>query len=285
VTLRLTDFGPAPTDLHLGSFPLMNEPIESELMRSAMLESLRRHAPDQYGTFQLHVAVELERRGLPVEASAHGGVPTLRRIDERRFREIVWQLINQGVLVQGLNSSNPQWPFLSLTERGEEYVREGGPDVYDPDGYLAGMEATAPLSDVERRYLQQASAAFRADLHDAAAVMLGAAAEHLLLQLGEAIVAADPGAAKVKKALDGPALGLLREIQRYLEPKSKSLPRELRENFETTFLGVANTIRTSRNDGGHPALPHVERDEAFVLLRLFPIYRGWVIGLIPALPV
>ena len=47
-------------------------------------------------------------------------------------------------------------------------------------------------NEIERRYLSQASAAFRADLPDAAAVMLGAASEHLLLQLGAAIENADP---------------------------------------------------------------------------------------------
>jgi hypothetical protein len=262
----------------------MEEPMGRELMRSALLESLRHQAPDQYITFQHQVARVLDRRGLPVEPGPHGQEPTLRRVDERRFRETVWQLINQGVLVQGLNASNAQWPFLSLTEWGEEYVQEPGPDVYDPDGYLAAMDGDAPLDAIERRYLEQASAAFRAELHDAAAVMLGAAAEHLLLQLGKGITKADPAATKVKKAIDGPALLLLREVQRYVEPKRQSLSRDLRESFETTFLGVANLIRTSRNDGGHPALPQVARDDAFVLLRLFPIYRRWVIGVIAALP-
>jgi hypothetical protein len=76
----------------------MAEPIERELMRSAMLDSLRQQAPSQYITFQHQVAQVLERQGLPVEPGAHGHEPTLRMVDERRFRESVWQLINQGVL-------------------------------------------------------------------------------------------------------------------------------------------------------------------------------------------
>ena len=261
----------------------MTAPIDRELLRSAMLASLERQPPQQYINFQHQVARVLVERGLPVQES-YGHEPALRRVDDRRFREILWQLINQGLLVQGVDSSNPQWPFLSLTEWGEEYVHATGADVYDPDGYLSALDADEPLDDIERRYLSQATAAFRIDLADAAAVMLGAASEHLLLRLANAIVAADPGAVKVKKAIDRPALALLRDVHRHIEPKRKALPRGLAENFETTFLGVANLIRTSRNDGGHPALPSVTRDDAFVGLRLFPTYRRWVVGLIAALP-
>jgi hypothetical protein len=118
-----------------------------------------------------------------------------------------------------LNSSNPDWPWLSLTEWGEAYVSEAGADVYDPDGYLRKLASDRPLDDIERRYLSQAAAALRADLPDATAVMLGAASEHLLLLLGDAVAAADStGATKVKKALPGPALTLLEKIRKYLDP-------------------------------------------------------------------
>jgi hypothetical protein len=114
--------------------------------------------------------------------------------------------------------------------------------------------------------------------------MLGAASEHLLLRLGAAIEQADMSATKIKKAVDGPALGLLREIQRYLEPKRALLPRTLNEHLDTTFGGVASVIRVSRNDGGHPALPTVDRDTVYVLLRLYPSYRRWVFGVVSKLP-
>lgn len=91
-------------------------------------------------------------------------------------------------------------------------------------------------------------------------------------------------ATKVKKARDGPALRLLDETSKYLQPRRQQLDRPLRESFKTTFLGVANVIRASRNDAGHPALGHVDRDQAFVVLRLLPVYRRWVYGVIDALP-
>jgi hypothetical protein len=252
-----------------------------ELMRTAMLESLRRQPPQQFVNFQHQVAAVLAERGFAVQ----GGLqPTIRREDQRRFLEILFQFINQGILFQGLDANNAGWPWLSLTEWGEQYVQGGEPDAYDPDGYLAALERDAPLDEIERRYLSQASAAFRADLPDAAAVMLGAASEHLLLQLGAAVEKADPSATKVAKAIDRPALQLLRELQRYLEPKRSQLPRASNENLDTTFGGVASVIRASRNEGGHPALPSVERDTVYVLLRLYPSYRRWVFDVIAKLP-
>jgi hypothetical protein len=257
-------------------------PLERELMRSAMLESLRRQPPQQFVNFQHHVAAVLAERGFPVEG---GHQPTILRQDERQFLEILFQFINQGILLQAVNSNNAGWPWLGLTQWGEQYVQGGEPDAYDPDGYLATLERDAPLDEIERRYLSQASAAFRADLPDAAAVMLGAASEHLLLQLAAALENADPSATKIKKAIDGgPALRLLRELQRYLEPKRSQLPRALNESLDTTFGGVASVVRASRNDGGHPALPAVDRDTVYVLLRLFPSYRRWVLGVVGKLP-
>lgn len=260
--------------------------IDRELLRAAMLETLRRRAPEQYVNFQIYVAEVLWQRGLPVEQSQYGGggEARLRRADERRFREITWQLINQGVLVQGRDSANDQWPWLSLTEWGDEYVRNNQPDAYDPDRYLAALDEEKALDRVERKYLSQASAAFRADLPDAAVVMLGAAAEHVLLQLAQQIVDRDPaGSAKVRKGMSGPALRLLNEVQKHLERQRESLPRETLETFESNFLGIAHLLRRSRNDAGHPALPDVERDDAFVLLRLFPAYRRWVHSVTAAL--
>ncbi len=180
---------------------MSNAPIEREVLRDALFEALRRGAPEQYSTLQQQVAQILVGQGLPTQDTT-SGYPSVRGLDQRRFREIVWQLINQGVLVQGINEYNPQWPWLSLTEWGEEYVRSGGADVYDPDGYLAQLEHNRPLDNIERQYLSQASAALRADLPDASAVMLGAAAEHLLIRLAEQLVANDAaGTAKIAQAL------------------------------------------------------------------------------------
>jgi hypothetical protein len=261
------------------------EPIEREALHNAMLESLRREAPSQYLQFKRNTARVLHERGLPTQTEGHSREPSgIRLVDDRRFRELLWALINSGVLVQGKDSSNEQWPWLSVTELGDDYLKHGGPDVYDPDGYVNQVAERHAIDAVEAPYLGQAVSAFHADLPDAGAVMLGAAAEHVILLLAEAIGRADDTTArKVEKLLSGPVLRVLTFVTLYLETRKNDLPRQLREQLETTFAGVASMIRVARNDAGHPALGNVDRDHALVLLRLFPSFRNWAYDAIAAL--
>lgn len=258
-------------------------PFEPEMMRACILDAFRRQPGTQYRNLQLAVAAVAHERGLPV---AYRGSPVLDDgRDIRRFRETVWALIIEGVLTVGMDDYNPSWPFLSLTEYGEECIRAGQITPHDPDGYLAALASVALLDATEERYLPQALEAHRRNLPDAAAVMLGAASEHLVALVAEAIEQTDPTvAATMRKRLDGPALPLLGEVHAYFEQRRPKLPRDLKETLDTTFLGIANLIRITRNDAGHPALSPVTRDQALVNLRLYPVYREWVHGAIRRLP-
>jgi hypothetical protein len=260
--------------------------LTPELMRSCILEALKRSAPDQYVNLQYATAAVARERGYPVEQQPYGRPPMMFLDDQRRFREAVWALIIEGILVIGLDDNNNQWPFLSLSEYGQDVVKAGRILPHDTEGYLKALADVEPLDEVEGRYLPQALEAFRRNLPDAAALMLGAASEHLLFRLGEAIEAKDKAhAAAVKTKLDGPALGLLAFLQDYFGKHRKSLPRDLRETLDTTFGGIASFIRVTRNDAGHPAIGRpVDRDQAFVALQLFPDYRSWVLTVINLLP-
>lgn len=184
-----------------------------------MLESLRREPPRQYLEFKRNTARVLRERGLPTGGDPRFGEDAqLRLVDDRRFRGLLWSLINSGVLVQGMDSSNDQWPWLSVTELGEDYLLHRGADVYDPERYVEELSHQYAVDGVEARFLRQAIAAFHADLADAAAVMLGAAAEHLVLQLARAIAETDIAVARrIEKETRGPALSVLTYVNRYLE--------------------------------------------------------------------
>lgn len=168
----------------------------------------------------------------------------------------------------------------------QEGANAGDIVPHDTEGYLKALAVVHALDKVEERYLPQALEAFRRNLPDAAALMLGAASEHLLIQLGEAIATKDQAqAAAAGRKLDGAAHGLLVFLQEYLTGRRKSLPRDLNESLDTTFGGIASLIRVTRNDAGHPAIGRpVDRDQAFVALRLFPVYRSWVLSVIDRLP-
>jgi hypothetical protein len=260
--------------------------LSPEEMRSCVLEALKR-PPEQYLTLQIATAGVAGQRGHPVQQQPYGRPAMMLPEDQRRFREAVWALIIEGVLVIGQDDSNNQWPFLSLSEYGEEVVKAGRIVPHDTERYLQALEQMEPLDDVEKRYLPQALEALRRNLPDAAALMVGAASEHLLLRLGKAIEAKDmANAAAVRRKLDGSALSLLAFLQDYLTKRRKSLPRDLDEILDTTFGGIASIIRVTRNDAGHPAIERpVNRDQAFVTLQLFPTYRSWVLSVIKRLAV
>jgi hypothetical protein len=256
--------------------------IEVEEMRSCVIEALRRTPRTQYVNLEIETAVVARERGLPMQQNHECH---LQRQDLRRFREMVWALVIEGVMTIGMDDANPQWPFLSLTEYGEQVVLDRETTPYDPSGYLRAMINDAPFDDIENRYLSQALVAFRHNLADASAVMLGAASEHLITLLGERVAATDSVVAPtLGKRLEGPALRLLSYLHDYLRPKAGQLPRDLKESLDTTFLGIANLIRIARNDAGHPFLAHVSRDQAFVALQLFPTYRRWVRRVMSHLP-
>jgi hypothetical protein len=98
-------------------------PIEIELLRSCILEALRRTPGTQYVNLDIETARVARERGLPIR---QGTEPHLELHDMRRFRETLWALVVEGVVVIGKDAYNDQWPWLSLTEYGEEVVSSGG---------------------------------------------------------------------------------------------------------------------------------------------------------------
>jgi hypothetical protein len=256
--------------------------IELELLRSCILEALRRTPGTQYRTLDIDTAAVARERGLPIR---EGRETHLEVQDMRRFRETLWALVVEGVVAIGMNDSNEQWPWLSLTEYGEEVVKGGPPTPYDPAGYFATLAEQKPLDAIEERFLRQAVTAFRHNLPDAASVMLGATSEHLVILLGEGVEASDTAVATAaRKRLDGPVLGLLTWLQRYFDERRSSVSRDLRETLDTTFFGIAGLIRSARNDAGHPTLAAMSREQTFVNLQLYPPYRQWVLDAIDSLP-
>lgn len=259
-------------------------PIEREILRSCVLEALKSKPGTQFENLKYDVGAEAAKRGLAVD-SAGGSQAILQRPDWRTLREVIWELISERVLVVGMDDSNESWPFLSLTTYGEDYVRNQRATPHDRSDYLSRVLASGPADDVEQRYVTQALEAFARDLPDAAAVMIGAAAEHELIRLVTAIAAKDPAeSATATAALDQPALKMLRFAESYFNSRQAKLPRRLRETFGTTFMSVAQVIRQTRNDGGHPTLPAVDRQQVFVVLQLYPEYRAWLREVEPLLP-
>ena len=57
-----------------------------------------------------------------------------------------------------------------------------------------------------------------------------------------------------------------------LQSRKNELPKELKEGLDLTVHSVADLLRTSRNDAGHPTDRTVDRDDAYAHLCLFVKY-------------
>jgi hypothetical protein len=94
-----------------------------------------------------------------------------------------YELFRTGYLAWGHNLSNPDPPFFHLTERGRKTLAHLSGDPGNPEGYLRRIDGIGPVNAVARSYLDEALRCYVADLYKAGAVMVGASAESLIIEL------------------------------------------------------------------------------------------------------
>jgi len=199
---------------------------------------------------------------------------------------MIWELIIQGILVPGINESNPHYPFCKLTEYGKLVVDRGEPLPYDPDGYLEFLDSEIPTVDSEIKvYVTESLHAYRYGLVLASAVTLGAASEKAFNLLHEAVANAITSNPEEKRTIEN-LKNILSIKRRYdgvkeIITKNKSkYPRDISEVLETNLDGIFHLIRVTRNDAGHPKGKVIKRQIAFVNLQLFVPYCKTIYGLI-----
>jgi hypothetical protein len=196
-----------------------------------------------------------------------------------------------GVVATGYNLSNPEAPFCHLTELGRKTLTSLSRDPANPDGYLAALRTAAKLPSTADAYIAEAVATYNTACFKAAAVMVGAASETLLLALRDAIVARlGTLVRKPPSALtDWRAKTVLDAISTELTTHAKSMPVKLRESFQYNWPAFLQQIRASRNDAGHPAsVDPVTGEAVHASLLIFPELvklsadlEAWVAGKMP----
>ncbi len=237
--------------------------MEASELRPTVLEVLRRQPETQF------VQVEHDLREL---------VPTYDSRDMLKVRDILWELLVQGVLAPGYNSSNLDLPFIHLTDYGKDCLRENVALPHDPDGYLARLQqpSAEPLDSTVLSYVTESLQTFLHGHYMASAVMLGVASERCLDLLTEAYsasIADSTDKAAFQKALRQAGRSIKQRFdvlrQRLL---ALALPADLQDALDVQLSGVFTLIRYSRNDAGHPTGRTVDRSVAHGNLLLFPQY-------------
>ena len=252
-----------------------------EELRAAALDVLAGrektpYEPNQYENLAIGVAEAFARRERPAEALQGSRQPfRLSGADRELFLEIFWDLFRQGIITLGYNDNNREFPFFRLSRLGERLIQNQ--DTYffhDVAAYTSWLKREVPAIDpVTLLYVQEALQAFQAGCILSSTVMLGVATEHTFLLLLDAI----EKSSKLSKhfVAVGKERGVLNKVNKFrriLETHQGTLPAEVKEDLDTHFAGILSVIRTFRNQAGHPTGQIVDREQAYVLLRLFIPY-------------
>jgi hypothetical protein len=191
-----------------------------------------------------------------------------------------WEAL-YGLLADGLVYIDPDlqapdnWR-CKLSERGLKVVSGGPWEPHDPEGYLRRLRRQIPtLHPTAYQYMQEALQAFNAGCYLACSVMLGVAAEQVFLEVAEAMVAALPSAEKLRKELDNPKSSQharFQALRARLEPLRNTLPDDLGDSL--TMDAVADLLRITRNEAGHPHGRVIDEDTAYTHLQMAARYLG-----------
>jgi len=256
-----------------------------EEIRSAALDLLAGRARasydlSQYQNLMIGVAeVFATREGRSQDRRYQGqglfGPSTLSTNDLDLFLEVFWTLFREGIITLGLNDSNREFPFFRITALGRRIAaHQQAYFFHDVSSYEALVRSEVPAIDsVTVLYLKEALQSFRVGCVLASTVMLGVATEHTFLLLVETLennATHAPTFASV-----GQQRTILQKVNKFkniMDQELRSLPAEIKEDFDTHFAGVLSIIHTFRNLAGHPTGKIVDREQAYVLLQLFIPY-------------
>lgn len=192
--------------------------------------------------------------------------------DKNMIREVFWDLFRQGIVTLGVDDANREFPFFSVTERGLEILQsEGEYFLYDDNEYIERIQQIDPsLNATTERFLREATQAYAMGCNLASTVMLGVAAENEFNLLLEVIRESEIAGDKFKRVFAARnSLEKLDKFRRIIENNKQDIPYEVRESLDTNLIGIADIIRTFRNESGHPSGKIISREQVYVLLRLF----------------
>jgi hypothetical protein len=182
-------------------------------------------------------------------------------------------LFRTGYAAWGFNISNPDPPFFHLTAQGRSTLANFSGDPGNPDGYLKRVASMGALNPVAESYLKEAVSCYVGALHKAGAVMVGAAAESLILEMSET------ASTKMKAIGQNPPKDLddwriarvLAGLKVAIDQNRGQMPKKLKEIYEANWSAFTQQIRSVRNDAGHPvSIEPVTPDTVHASLLIFP---------------
>ena len=207
--------------------------------------------------------------------------------DANLVNEIVWDLIIERVLAIGLNSANPEWPFLRLTEYGKSLVDSGEEAIiHDVDGMIGILKSNIPQCDkIIISYFIECLETYRINALLASSVMLGCAAEKLICVFFDAYLNWLEHISKkehdnLAKAESYNIAKKFTKLTESIKSHKEKIDFSLMEDYDLIVNSIFTIIRKNRNDTGHPTGKHISRDELRLMVYVFIKHCGRVYSLI-----
>lgn len=223
--------------------------INDQDVRSVLLEVIREQKPRDWRHQNMQAGSILQA------AAERLGVRHNDTAQEQLLLTEWHELFRTGYMAWGLNLTNPNPPFCHPTARGGEAIEWLNRDPSNPAGYLAHLHEMAQLNAVAESYINEALACYGAGAYKAAAVMIGAAAESLVVELRDRVVERleRVGTKRDSNLDDWRIKVIMRGLQAFLDGEKRCFERSLAEEYEAYWPAFAQQIRAVRNEAGHPS--------------------------------
>ncbi len=209
----------------------------------------------------------------------------LNPLDKDNISEIAWDLIFERILTP--DERDRGWPFLRLTQFGHEIIAQTEPHYYDPDGYIEFLKSKVTnLDSVIEQYIFEGLNCFKRQLFFASAVMVGAAAEKIILLLVESIknsISNPQQKKEIERLLESPRLPtIFAKIMEILVPLTENgiIPYSIHQGCSEHLMSLFEMIRVQRNNAVHPIAGKANRDNVFLSLQTFSVALQLIYGLI-----
>jgi hypothetical protein len=215
----------------------------------------------------------LQSNSILLEASRRLNIPGRDHPTEQALLTLFYELFRNGHLAWGVNLSNPSPPFCHVTEQGRATLRHLSRDPANPDGYLEHLRASGPLNPIAHSYIEEALSTYNSNCHKAAAVMVGAAAEAIIIELRDTLVARINALLRTphNNLVDWRIKRVLDRLKVELDAQRGTMPTPLAEMFDAYWAAFTQQIRASRNDAGHPnSIAPVSYETVHASLLIFP---------------
>lgn len=249
--------------------------IPKATIREILLETIKAEPNGDQSVILSSAEKKLRIVCFPNSQKDSNSIPVQRLGKEQELALLTeWnELFRTGILSWGLNLCNPNPPWFHLTDRGEQALEKLARDPSNPAGYIRHINSIAAPYPIAWSYLTEALECYVAGLFKASAVMLGAAAENLIIELADITKGKLNALGKPvpKNLSDWKVKTQLDALCNVLDAYKSQFPKELRESYEAYWTGFAYQIRVTRNDAGHPAdVEPVTSDTVHASLLIFP---------------